>query len=276
MEKMLNGKVCIVTGGGRGIGQATALLFAQEGGKVAISELDAGPADETVAEIKKLGGEAIAVVGDITAAGAPEKLVKAAVDAFGPNIDIIANIAGYTWDSFIHKMTDQQWDAILNIHLKAPFQILRAAAPYIRDNAKKEKEEGRMVMRKVINISSVAGTDGNPAQANYSSAKSGIIGLTKSLAREWGPFNVNVNCIAFGWIETRLTKAKEDGAETIEREGKKIALGVPKAGLDAFKAMIPLGRPGSAREAAGAILFFASPLSDYATGQVLKVSGGWF
>jgi 3-oxoacyl-[acyl-carrier protein] reductase len=276
MEKMLDGKICIVTGGGRGIGKATALLFAKEGGKVVISELDADPANETVAEIKKTGGQAVAVVGDITAPGAAEKLIQAAVDAFGPNIDVIVNVAGYTWDSFIHKMTDQQWDAILNIHLKAPFQIMRAAAPYIRDNAKKEKEEGKMVMRKVVNVSSVAGTDGNAAQANYSSAKAGIIGLTKGMAREWGPFNVNVNCIAFGWIETRLTKAKEDGAETIEREGKKIALGVPKAGLEAFKAMIPLGRPGSVDEAAKAILFFASPMSDYATGQVLKVSGGWF
>jgi 3-oxoacyl-[acyl-carrier protein] reductase len=276
MEKMLEGKICIVTGGGRGIGKATALLFAKEGGKVAISELDADPANETVAEIKKMGGQAIAVVGDITAPGAPEKVVQATVDAFGPNIDVVVNVAGYTWDGFIHKMPDQQWDAILNIHLKAPFQLLRAAAPYIRDNAKKEKEEGKMVMRKVVKISSVAGTDGNPAQVNYSSGKAGIIGLTKALAREWGPFNVNVNAVAFGWIETRLTKAKEDGAETIEREGKKIALGVPKAGLEAFKAMIPLGRAGTTEEAAKAILFFASPLSDYATGQVLKVSGGWF
>jgi 3-oxoacyl-[acyl-carrier protein] reductase len=275
MEKMLEGKICIVTGGGRGIGKATALLFAKEGGKVAISELDADPANETVAEIKKMGGQAIAVIGDITAPGVADKLIQSTVDAYGPNIDVVVNVAGYTWDSFIHKMTDQQWDAILNIHLKAPFQILRAAAPYIRDNAKKEKEAGKIIMRKVINISSAAGTEGNAGQANYSSAKAALIGLTKTLCKEWGAFNVNVNCIAFGWIETRLTKAKEDGAETIEREGKKIALGVPKAGLDAFRGIIPLGRPGTADEAARAILFFASPLSDYVSGQVLKVSGGW-
>ena len=275
MEKMLEGKICIVTGGGRGIGKATALLFAKEGGKVAISELDADPANETVAEIKKMGGQAIAVIGDITAPGAADKLIQSTVDAYGPNIDVVVNVAGYTWDSFIHKMTDQQWDAILNIHLKAPFQILRAAAPYIRDNAKKEKEAGKIIMRKVINISSAAGTEGNAGQANYSSAKAALIGLTKTLCKEWGAFNVNVNCIAFGWIETRLTKAKEEGAETIEREGKKIALGVPKAGLDAFRGIIPLGRPGTADEAARAILFFASPLSDYVSGQVLKVSGGW-
>jgi len=274
MEKMLDGKICIVTGGGRGIGKATALLFAKEGGKVAISELDAEPANETVTEIKKIGGQAIAVVGDITAPGAPEKLVQATVDAFGPNIDVIANVAGYTWDGFLHKMTDEQWDAILNIHLKAPFRVLRAAAPYIRDNAKKEKEEGIRVMRKVINISSISGTDGNPGQANYSSAKAALIGLTKTLSKEWGMFNVNVNCVAFGWIETRLTKAKEDGAETIEREGKKIALGIPRAGLEAIKSVIPLGRPGTTDEAARAILFFASPLSDYVSGQILKVTGG--
>ena len=274
MEKMLDGKICIVTGGGRGIGKATALLFAKEGGKVAISELDAEPANETVTEIKKIGGQAIAVVGDITVPGAPEKLVQATVDAFGPNIDVIANVAGYTWDGFLHKMTDEQWDAILNIHLKAPFRVLRAAAPYIRDNAKKEKEEGIRVMRKVINISSISGTDGNPGQANYSSAKAALIGLTKTLSKEWGMFNVNVNCVAFGWIETRLTKAKEDGAETIEREGKKIALGIPGAGLEAIKSVIPLGRPGTTDEAARAILFFASPLSDYVSGQILKVTGG--
>jgi 3-oxoacyl-[acyl-carrier protein] reductase len=276
MGKMLDGKICIVTGGGRGIGKGAALLFAKEGGKVAISELDADPANETVAEIKKMGGQAIAVIGDITAPGAADKLVQATVDAFGPNIDVIANVAGYTWDSMIQKMTDQQWDAMINIHLKAPFHILRAASPYIRDVAKKEKEEGRRVMRKVINVSSVAGTDGNAGQVNYSSAKAGLIGLTKTLSKEWGPFNVNVNCIAFGWIETRLTAPKEEGqTQFIEREGKKIAIGVPKAGLEAFKSMIPLGRPGTTNEAANAILFFASPLSDYVTGQVLKVSGGW-
>ncbi|HOD35401.1 MAG TPA: SDR family oxidoreductase [Syntrophales bacterium] len=274
MKKMLDGKICIVTGGGRGIGKATALLFAEEGGKVAISELDEEPAHETLGQIKSTGGQAIAVVGDITASGAPERLVQATVDAFGSNIDVIANVAGYTWDAFLHKMTDEQWDAILNIHLKAPFRILRAAAPYIRENAKREKEEGKRVMRKVINISSISGTDGNPGQANYSSAKAALIGLTKTLSKEWGVFNVNVNCVAFGWIETRLTKAKEDGAETIEREGRKIALGIPKVGLEALKSVIPLGRPGTAEEAARAILFFASPLSDYVSGQILKVTGG--
>ncbi len=274
MDKMLDGKICIVTGGGRGIGKATALLFAKEGGRVTISELDREPANETVAEIKKMGGHAIAVVGDITAPGAPEKLIQTTVDAFGPNIDVIANVAGYTWDGFIHKMTDEQWDAILDIHLTAPFRILRAAAPYIRGNARREREEGKRVMRKVINISSISGTDGNPGQANYSSAKAALIGLTKTLSKEWGMFNVNVNCVAFGWIETRLTKSKEDGAETIERGGKTIGLGIPKAGLEALKSAIPLGRPGTVDEAAGAILFFASPLSDYVSGQILKVTGG--
>ncbi|MBL0712246.1 MAG: SDR family oxidoreductase [Desulfosarcina sp.] len=275
MEKMLKGKNCIITGAGRGIGKSAALLFAEEGANVVISDIDEGPALETVANIEEKGGKAIAVPGDITAEDAPETLVQAAVDAFGNHVDVIANIAGYTYDSMIHKMTDKQWDAILDIHLKTPFRIIRAAAPFIRERAKEEKEAGKMVMRKIINVSSIAGTDGNPGQANYSSAKAGVIGLTKSLSREWARFNVNVNAVAFGWIETRMTQAKEE-EEFIERDGKKIALGVPKAGLEAFKSMIPLGRPGTPDEAARTILFFASPLSDYVSGQVLKVAGGWY
>ena len=275
MEKMLNGKSCIITGAGRGIGKATALMFAKEGGKVVVNDIDEKPANETVAEIKEMGGEAVSVTGDITAEGEPANLVQSAVKAFGPSIDVIANIAGYTWDNMIHKMSDKQWDAVLNIHLKTPFEIIRAAAPYIRERAKEEKEAGKIVMRKIINVSSIAGTDGNPGQANYSSAKAGVIGLTKCLSREWARFNVNANAVAFGWIETRMTQAKEEG-EYIERDGKEISVGVPKAGLDAFKAMIPMGRPGTPDEAARAILFFASPLSDYVSGQVLKVAGGWF
>lgn len=275
MENMLNGKSCIVTGAGRGIGKATALLFAKEGGRVVVNDIDEEPARETVAEIKAMGGEAISVTGDITLEGEPENLVQSTVKAFGPSIDVIANIAGYTWDSMIHRMSDKKWDAVLNIHLKTPFQIIKAAAPFIRERAKEEKEAGKIVNRKIINVSSIAGTDGNVGQANYSSAKAGVIGLTKCLSREWAPFNVNVNAVAFGWIETRMTQAKEEG-EYIERDGKKIFVGVPKAGLGAFKAMIPMGRPGTPDEAARTILFFASSLSDYVSGQVLKVAGGWY
>jgi len=272
MEKMLDGKVCIVTGGGRGIAKETCLLFASEGGKVVVCDLDETPAKETVEEIKKMGGLAVAVSGDITAEGIPEKIIKTALDTFG-GIDVIVNAAGYTWDSMIQNMTDKQWDAMIDVHLKAPFRILRAAANFIREKTKEEQAAGQVVMRKIINISSVAGTGGNAGQANYSSAKSGLIGLTKTLSKEWGRYNVNVNCIPFGVIETRLTQDKEEG-EYIERDGQKIAVGIPKAGKSVFKMMIPLGRAGTPQEAARAILFFASPLSDYVSGQVLIVAGG--
>ena len=272
MDKMLDGKVCIVTGGGRGIAKETCLLFASEGGKVVVCDLDDGPAKETVKEIEKMGGKAVAVSGDITAEGLPEKIIETAISTFG-GIDIIVNAAGYTWDSMIQNMTDKQWDALIDVHLKAPFRILRAAANFIREKTKEEQKAGKVVMRKVINISSLAGTGGNAGQANYSSAKAGLIGLTKTLSKEWGRYNVNVNCIPFGYIETRLTQDKERG-EYIERDGEKIAIGIPKAGKSVFEMMIPLGRPGTPQEAAQAILFFASPLSDYVSGQVLLVSGG--
>jgi len=275
MEKMLDGKNCIVTGAGRGIGKATALLFAGEGGKIVVAELDADVANETVEEIKKMGGKAVPFIGDICADGAAEELVQTAVGAFGPSIDVIVNVAGFTWDALIHKMTDEQWDAIMNIHLKAPFRIIRAAAPYIRDVAKKEMESGRRVMRKIINVSSMAGALGNPGQPNYSAAKAGIIGLTMSLSKEWGRFNVNVNAVAFGFVETRMTQEKEKGDFVIAPDGTKMPVGIPKVGRDAFIGMIPLGRPATPEEAARPILFFASPLSDYVSGEVLKVSGGW-
>jgi len=275
MEKMLGGRVCLITGAGRGIGKAASLLFAKEGAKLVLNDVDLAEVEETVNEIRRSGGEAVSVAGDVTLEGIPEKLVRAAADAYGPDIHVIANIAGYTWDGTIHKMDDRQWEAILKVHLTAPFRIIRAAAPFIRENAKAEKEVGKRIMRKIINVSSVSGTDGTAGQANYSSAKAGIIGLTKSLSREWGPLNVNVNCVAFGWIDTRLTRPKEE-PELIERDGSTIPLGIPAERQEKLRSLIPLGRPGTAEEAAGAILFFASPLSDYVSGQVLKVAGGLY
>jgi 3-oxoacyl-[acyl-carrier protein] reductase len=272
MGKMLDGKICIVTGGGRGIAKETCLLFASEGGKVVVCELDEGPAKETVEEIKNMGGQAVAVTGDVTTDGMAEKIIQTALNIYG-GIDVIVNAAGYTWDGMIQNMTDKQWDAMMDIHLKAPFRILRAAANFIREKTKEEQATGKIFMRKVINISSVVGTGGNPGQANYSSAKAGLIGLTKNLSKEWGRYNVNVNCVAFGLIETRLTQEKEKG-EFIERGGQKIAVGIPQAGKSVLNMMIPLGRPGTPQEAARAILFFASPLSDYVSGQVLIVAGG--
>lgn len=275
MEKMLDGKVCIITGAGRGIAKETALWFAREGGKVIVCDLDKDPAEETAAAIKEMNGEAVAVVGDITAEGVPESIVKKAVDTFD-GLDVIVNAAGFTWDALVQKMTDDQWDAMLKIHLTAPFKIIRAAAPIIREKAKNETQAGKIVMRKIINISSVSGTQGNAGQLNYSSAKMGVIGMTKTLAREWGRYNVCVNCVAYGAIETRLVQAKKKGEEAfIERDGQKIPIGVPEESRERWKTVIPLGRPGTADEAARVILFFASPLSDYVSGQTLICGGGY-
>lgn len=272
MEQMLKDRVAIITGSGRGIGQAAAKLFAREGAKVVVSDIDQEPADATVEEIKAAGGEAIAYVGDATAEGFADGIVKAAADTWGA-IHIIVNNAGYTWDGVIQKMTDKQWQAMLDIHVTAPFRIIRAAAPYFRDAAKKEQAEGKNIARKIVNISSMAGTSGNAGQVNYSAAKAAILGLTRTMAKEWGRFNVQANAIAYGWIETRLTRAKEQ-TEDLEREGEKVAIGIPEAQRQMMKMVIPLGRPGTPQEAANAILFFASPLSDYVSGQVLLVSGG--
>ena len=272
MEKMMDGKVCIVTGGGRGIAKEACLLFAQAGGKVVVCDLDEAPAKETVEEIKKIGSQAVAVAGDITAEGVPEKIINTAIETFN-GIDVIVNAAGYTWDSMIQNMTDKQWDAMIDLHLKAPFRLLRAAANFIREKAKEEQAAGKIVMRKVINIASMAGTMGNAGQTNYSSAKAGLVGLTRTLSKEWGRYNVNVNCIAYGIIETRLTQEKEKG-EYVEKDGQKIAVGIPKAGRSAMGALVPLGRMGTANEAARPILFFASPLSDYVSGEIMNVAGG--
>ncbi len=273
MELMLKDKNCIITGSGRGIGRATALLFAKEGGRVVVSDLDAGPANDVVEEIKTSGGQAVACVGDVTDPAFPDRLIKTAVEAFGPSIDVIVNNAGYIWDSVIHKMSDEQWDAMLKIHLTAPFRIIRAAAPYIRETAKKEKEAGRLVTRKVINIASTAGLDGSAGQTNYSSAKAALVGFTKSLAKEWGPLNVCVNTVAFGFIETRLTQVKEKN-DLIELDGKKVSVGIPENRREMLKPMIPLKRFGTPEEGAGAVLLMASPLADYISGEVLRVAGG--
>jgi 3-oxoacyl-[acyl-carrier protein] reductase len=270
--RLLTGKTAIITGGGRGIGAAAVKLFAAHGANVVLAELDAEPAEQIAAEVKAAGGTAVPVVGNITSDGAAETLVKAAVENFG-GIDIIVNNAGYTWDGVAHKMTDEQWDAILKIHLTTPFRIIRAAAPYYRDVARKEKEEtGQAQARKIVNVSSVSGTRGNSGQINYSAGKMGVVGLTKTLAKEWGQFNVQVNAVAYGRIETRLTSGKVPGNVTVQ-EGKEIQLGVPNQD-PARLMMIPMQRGGTPDEAASVLLFFASPLSNYVSGQVLEVTGG--
>jgi 3-oxoacyl-[acyl-carrier protein] reductase len=270
---MIDGKVAILTGAGRGIGAATAKMFGAEGASVVVSDLDPAPAEETAAAIRNAGGKAIVVAGDVTDPAFPAQLIKATLYAYG-GIDIIVNNAGYTWDAVIQNMSDKQWYAMIDVHTTAPFRILREASHFIRDAAKKEQAaNGRANPRKVINVSSVSGVYGNAGQVNYSTAKAGITGLTKTLAKEWGRYNVQVNCVCFGFIETRLTAPKET-AEKLVREGEEVQLGVPDQMRQMAPLLIPLGRPGTPEEAAGPILFLASPLSNYVSGIVLEVTGG--
>jgi 3-oxoacyl-[acyl-carrier protein] reductase len=269
--RLLVGKSAIVTGSGRGIGKAIATLFAQHGAAVVINDIDAEVAEATAKEINDAGGKAVVCAGSVTDVDFPDRLVKTAAEAFG-GIDIIVNNAGYTWDSVIQNMTDEQWYAMIDVHLTAPFRIIRAATPYMREVAKKEIEEGKHIHRKIINISSTSGVAGNAGQVNYSAGKMGIVGVTKTMAKEWGRFNINVNAVAYGFIETRLTQAKEK-QESIEREGKQVALGIPEAMRQMSAKFIPLGRGGTPEEAAGPVLFLASPLSDYVSGAVILVTG---
>jgi 3-oxoacyl-[acyl-carrier protein] reductase len=272
MAFSLDGKTALVTGSGRGIGRAIAIQLAAAGASVMLNDIDREPLLETGSTIDAAGGAAKALPGDLTAPDFPQKLVDATVAGFG-SIDIIVNNAGYTWDNVIQKMTDEQFQAMLDIHLVAPFRVLRAASGWIREAAKKEIAQGRRVMRKVVNISSVSGIDGNAGQAGYGAGKAGINGITKVMAKEWGRYNVNVNSVGFGFIETRLVQPLDAG-ESIEMKGRKIPIGVQPAMREAVKVMWPLGRFGSAEEAAGPVLFFCSPLSDYVSGEVLVVSGG--
>ena len=269
---LLDGKAAIVTGSARGIGRATAELFAGEGAKVLINDLDADVAQEAAGEIQ---GETAVHAGDLTKEGAADELVKAATDAFGA-VDICVNNAGYTWDGVAHKMSDEQFQAMLDIHTIVPFRVARALAPQWREAAKAERGEGKEVFRKIINVSSTSGMMGNAGQVNYSAAKMGVVGVTKTLAKEWGQFKINVNAVAFGFVETRLTAAREAGEEMTSPTGEKIGLGIPEQMRQMASAVIPLGRPATPEEASGPVLFLASPLADYMHGQVLNVTGGMF
>jgi 3-oxoacyl-[acyl-carrier protein] reductase len=268
---VLDGKAAIVTGSARGIGRATAELLAEHGARVLVNDLDADVAEQAASEIP---GDTAVFGGDLTQPGIPDALVETAVAEFG-QLDIIVNNAGYTWDGVAHKMTDEQFQAMLDIHTVVPFRIIRAAAPHLREPAKRERDEGREVFRKVVNVSSISGTMGNAGQANYAAAKAGVVGLTKTLAKEWGQFRVNINAVAFGFVETRLTAAKEEGS-TIEMEGREIQLGIPEQMRAMAAMMIPLGRGATPQEAAGPVFFLCSPWSNYVHGQVLNVTGGQF
>lgn len=272
ISRKLEGKVAIVTGSGRGIGRAIALKFAAEGAKVVVNDLDAQPAEEVATEIAKAGGQALAFAANVVAPDFGQRIVKATLERFGA-IDIIVNNAGYTWDNVIQKMSDEQFDAIIDCHLKAPFNLLRAVQPYFREVSKAEADAGKEVFRKVVNISSISGTWGGAGQVNYSSAKAGVIGMTKTLAKEWGRMKVNVNCVAFGAIETRLTQSTTE-EKTVSVEGRDIKVGVHPDRIAAAGRDTPLGRFGTAEEAAGSVYMLCIPESNYVHGQTLICGGG--
>ena len=268
----LNGKVALVSGSGRGIGRSIALKLASEGAAVVVNDLYPETGDAVAEEIRSLGGRACAVNGSVAEPGFAERFVGAAVEQFG-GLDIIVNNAGYTWDTVVQKMTDEQWYAMLDVHLTAPFRIMRAAQPVIRDLHKADMEAGVRNVRKVVNISSMAGQFGNAGQLNYTAGKAGIIGMTKTLAKEWGRMAVTVNCVAFGVIKTRLTATIRNGA-TAKIDGRDIKVGINAGLLKMIEATVPLGRAGTPEEAAGSVFMFCIPESDYVSGQVIACSGG--
>ncbi len=269
--KVLDDKVAIVTGSARGIGRATAELLAEHGAKVLINDLDGDVAEQTAGEID---GETLVFAGDLTEPGTPDKLVEAVVGEWG-KVDILVNNAGYTLDAPIHKMSDEWFQKMLDIHSVVPFRMCRAVAPHMREPAKQEREQGVEVFRKIVNVSSISGTMGNAGQANYSSGKSAVVGLTKTLAKEWGQFKINVNAVAFGFIETRLTAAKDE-ENVAEIGGEKVQLGIPEQLRSLGAMVIPLGRPGQPHEAAGGVFFLCTPWSNFVHGQVLNITGGQF
>jgi len=269
----LDGKVALVTGSGRGIGAAIARKLAASGASVVVSELDPEPAAETVSAITGQGGRAVPLIGDVAAPDFGDRAVAKAIDAFG-DLDIIVNNAGYIWNTAIQNMTDAQWYAMIDVHATAPFRILRAAQPHFRAAAKREEEAGAAKYRKVVNISSVSGLYGAATQFAYAAAKASLIGATRTLAKEWGRFRVNVNCVAFGYIDTRLTQRFEGAPATIDVKGARHKVGLDTRMVDALTPTIPLGRAGTPEEAAGSVYLLCIPESNYITGQILVCDGG--
>ena len=266
---VLDDKVAIVTGSARGIGRATAELLAEHGAKVLVNDVDEDAAARASSQIP---GESIVFAGDLTAASVPDRMIDKAIETWG-TIDIVVNNAGYTLDAPIEETSDDSWEKMLAIHVTAPFRVMRAAAPHLRAAAERESAEGREVLRKIVNVSSVSGTMGSANQANYAAGKAAVVGLTKTMAKEWGRYRINVNAVAFGLIDTRLT-AVRDESNLVDIAGERVQLGIPEGARELASAVTPLGRPGRPREAAGAVFFLCSPWSDFVHGQVLTVNGG--
>jgi 3-oxoacyl-[acyl-carrier protein] reductase len=269
----LTGKVALVTGGGRGIGAATCKLLASEGAQVVVNDLDQAPCQQVVAEIQATGGVASPFAADVTASGTAEALIAHCISTYG-GLDIIVNNAGYVWNSAIHNHTDEQWQAMLDMHATAPFRILRAYYPWLKQKVIEEAAGGCVACRKIVNISSVSGTEGAPTQIAYAAGKAAVVGMTRTLAKEWGRLNVTVNCVAFGPIDTRLTQSYDGPAPTIEVGERAYKVGLDQQQVEQLVATVPLGRVGQPEDAAGAIYLFCIPESDYITGQLLLCAGG--
>jgi 3-oxoacyl-[acyl-carrier protein] reductase len=269
----LAGRVALVTGAGRGIGAETARMLADDGAQVVVNDRDEDVCEQTAAAIRAAGGEATALAQDVTHADSGEALIGGALDAYG-SVDIIVNNAGYVWNSAMHNHSDEQWQAMLDMHATAPFRTLRAYYPWLKAKVAEEQAAGRVTCRKIVNISSVSGTEGAATQIAYSAGKAAVVGMTKTLAKEWGRFNVTVNCVAFGHIATRLTQPYDDEPPTIRVGDRDFKVGLQARQVEAMRPSIPLGREGQPRDGAGAIYLFCIPESDYVTGQLLICSGG--